>query len=190
MKYSKKISVGIDLAGKDKNQTGFCFLKNKIAVTKILHTDYEIIENTERARPDIVAIDAPFLLKPKIRKCDTALKKYGAFPPTIKSMHALSRRGYLLAENLKKLGFEVIEVFPTASAKILGIYSKDICVMENNLVNVGIKIEKRNCTKHELDAVISALTGFLHLNNLSDSIGSEREGIIVVPKTSYPNLSL
>lgn len=108
----------------------------------------------------------------------------------MKSMHALSRRGYLLAEKLKKLGFEVIEVFPTASAKILGIYSKDIRTMKNNLVKASIKIETRNCTKHELDAVISALTGFLYLNGLCDSIGSEREGVIVVPKTSYPNLSL
>lgn len=74
MKYLKKISVGVDLAGKDKNPTGFCVLKNKIAVTKILHSDYEIMENTEKAKPDIVAIDAPFLHKPKIRKCDRALK--------------------------------------------------------------------------------------------------------------------
>ena len=98
----KKICVGIDLAGKNKNITGFCVLKNNIAETKSLYTDNEIIDEIMSIVPDIIAIDSPFIFPPKIRKCDKILKKYGAMPPTFKGMSVLSERGANLSEILKK----------------------------------------------------------------------------------------
>ncbi|MDI6708284.1 MAG: DUF429 domain-containing protein [Candidatus Thermoplasmatota archaeon] len=175
-------SLGIDLAGKEKNKTGICILDGNVPKTFVLHTDSEIIECVKATKPDIVAIDAPFLLKPKIRKCDRELKKYGAFAPIMKSMHELSKRGYLLAKELEKLNFKVIEVFPTASAKILGIYSKDLAVAKRNLSELGLILKNKIFTKHELDAIISAYTGALYLRNLTEDVGDAVEGTIVVPK--------
>ncbi|MEM7820274.1 MAG: DUF429 domain-containing protein, partial [Candidatus Aenigmatarchaeota archaeon] len=54
--------VGIDLAGKPENDTGFCLLSDNGAETKLLHTDTEILAAVEAAKPDIIAIDAPFWL--------------------------------------------------------------------------------------------------------------------------------
>ncbi len=176
------LSLGIDLAGKEKNPTGICILKGRVATTRIVHTDSEIIAVVTKTKPDIIAIDAPFLIEPKIRKCDRALKKYGALPPTMKSMHALSKRGYLLARRLEKLNFKVIEVFPTASAKILGIYDRDSKIAERNLAKLKLQLANKILTRHELDAVISAYTGILWLKNLTENIGDEKEGFIVVPK--------
>ncbi|MEW6069477.1 MAG: DUF429 domain-containing protein [Candidatus Thermoplasmatota archaeon] len=179
-------SLGIDLAGEEKNRTGICILDNNVTKTFILHTDKEIIECAKATKPDIIAIDAPFLLKPKIRACDRELKKYGALAPTMKSMHALSKRGYLLAKHLKKLNFKVIEVFPTASAKILGIYDRDLGVGERKLKTLKLRLANRITTRHELDALISAYTGSLYLRSLTENIGDEKEGVIVVPKASVP----
>ena len=175
------ISVGIDLAGLEKNKTGFCILRNRTAETFIVHTDDEIVENVKKIKPDVVGVDAPLIYPPKIRKCDRLLKKYGAMPPTMKSMGVLSKRGFFLAKRLKD--FNVIEVFPTGSAKILGIYSRDIEVMKNGLLNFGLVFENSISTKDEVDALLAALTGLLHLHNLTEDVG-DKEGVVICPKAN------
>jgi len=197
------ISIGIDLAGLEKNKTGFCILEDNVAnsatwnflvkpqpknlrllslaETFILHTDDEIVENVKKVKPDVVGIDAPLIYPPKIRKCDRTLKKYGAMPPTMKSMSILSKRGFFLAKKLK--GFNVIEVFPTASAKILGVYNKDINMMVQGLLNLDLIINNSISTKDEVDALLAALTGLLHLHNLTEDVG-DKEGVVICPKAN------
>ncbi|PIV67690.1 MAG: DUF429 domain-containing protein [Euryarchaeota archaeon CG01_land_8_20_14_3_00_38_12] len=175
------ISVGIDLAGLEKNKTGFCILRNRTVETFIVHTDDEIVENVKKIKPDVVGVDAPLIYPPKIRKCDRLLKKYGAMPPTMKSMGVLSKRGFFLAKRLKD--FNVIEVFPTGSAKILGIYSRDIEVMKNGLLNFGLVFENSISTKDEVDALLAALTGLLHLHELTEDVG-DKEGVVTCPKAN------
>jgi len=175
------ISIGIDLAGLEKNKTGFCILRNRTVETFIVHTDDEIVENVKKIKPDVVGVDAPLIYPPKIRKCDRLLKKYGAMPPTMKSMGVLSKRGFFLAKRLKD--FNVIEVFPTGSAKILGIYSRDIEVMKNGLLNFGLVFENSISTKDEVDALLAALTGLLHLHELTEDVG-DKEGVVTCPKAN------
>ena len=175
------ISVGIDLAGLEKNKTGFCILRNRTAETFIVHTDDEIVENVKKIKPDVVGVDAPLIYPPKIRKCDRLLKKYGAMPPTMKGMAVLSKRGFFLAKRLKD--FNVIEVFPTGSAKILGIYSRDIEVMKNGLLNFGLVFKNSISTKDEVDALLAALTGLLHLHELTEDVG-DKEGVVTCPKAN------
>jgi predicted nuclease with RNAse H fold len=50
------------------------------------------------------------------------------------------------------------------------------------LEKLGIKIEKRELTHDELDAITAAFTGYLHLKGMSLSLGNEKEGIIIIPK--------
>lgn len=179
--------IGIDLAGNPRNETGFCIFEvnsdNKIVKTSILHSNSEIINKIMEIFPEIIAIDAPLIFNGINRGCDEKLRDYGALPVTLRGMEVLAKRGSELATELKKLNFRFIEVFSTASAKILGFYdSKDI-EMQKKLMNSGLigDLQNRFLTKDELDAVFAAITGYLYLNNSTESVGDD-SGIIVIPR--------
>ncbi len=55
--------VGIDLAGSEKRDTGFCVMDSHMRCrTAVLHTDQEVLHLTSKARPTMVGIDAPLFL--------------------------------------------------------------------------------------------------------------------------------
>ncbi|KAA0004319.1 MAG: DUF429 domain-containing protein [Thermoplasmata archaeon] len=177
---SDMFSIGIDLAGKTCNPTGFCVLveKNKeVMCLKTLYSDEEILKEIFFYPPveTIVAVDAPLMKNgiPKMRMADKLLKKYGAMPPTMKSMICLSIRAYTLSKKLENMRYKIIEVFPTATAKILGIYDKSYVKMSRIL-----KVEVKN--RHELDAYLCALTGKLFLEYKTTEVG-DMEGKIIIP---------
>jgi predicted nuclease with RNAse H fold len=60
-----KVIIGIDLAGKPKNPTGWALWKDKKVETSLIYTNNEILENITRSKPTIIAIDAPFSLPKK-----------------------------------------------------------------------------------------------------------------------------
>jgi predicted nuclease with RNAse H fold len=166
--------LGIDLAGKLKNPTGICILTDDDIILKTVNEDKEILEIVNTLRPDIIAIDTPIMRgKPKIRKADIILKKYKAFPPTLPGMIPLTIRGSKLAAQLSKY-CRVIEVFPTATAKILGVYHKNY---KETAAILNVKVK----TKHELDAYICCLTGKLFIEGKTENVGNET-GKIVIPK--------
>jgi len=168
--------VGIDLAGKKSNPTGLCILDDKIAIETV-YTDKEIVERIYQYRADkcIVAIDAPLMNREtiKVRLADRLLRKYGALPPTMKGMRSLVLRASNIVQEIEDRGYRVIEVFPTASAKILGVYDRDYRIVAGKL---GIDVN----SKHELDAYLCALTGKLFLEGKAMTVGNE-EGMIVIP---------
>ena len=166
--------LGIDLAGKATNPTGICILKDDKIEFKTVYSDKQIQEISSKVKPDIIALDAPIMQgKPRIREADKILKKYGTFPPSLSSMKSLTLRGSKLATQLKTY-YNVVEVFPTATAKILGIYSKDY---RETAAKLDIKVKN----KHELDAYFCCLTAKLSLEGKTVKIGDE-EGKIIVPK--------
>lgn len=166
--------LGVDLAGKSKNPTGICILKDNDVILKTVNEDKEILEIANTLRPDIIAIDTPIMRgKPKIRKADIILKKYKAFPPTLPGMIPLTLRGSKLATQLSKY-CRVIEVFPTATAKILGIYHKNY---KETAAILDVKVK----TKHELDAYICCLTGKMFIEGKTKNVGNGT-GKIVIPK--------
>lgn len=175
-------AVGIDLAGLEKNDTGFCALDDKNnAEVCILHTDIEIINAVQKENPDIACIDGP-LSKPAagiMRKCDAELRRYGALPPMLMGMKALTERATKLRSALENLGFKVIEVFPNATANILGYYDRDWRNIQGKMATLKIFF-KRNLTKDEIDAVSAAITGILFLRGQTKNIG-DKGGVIVVP---------
>ncbi len=179
--------VGIDLAGNPKNETGFCILEvngeNKTVRTSILHSNSEIIHKLNEISPEIIAIDAPLTFSGINRHCDEKLREYGALPVTLRGMEVLARRGSELAKELRKPEFKLIEVFSTASAKILGFYDSKEVEMQKKLMNSGLlgDLQKRFLTRDELDAVFAAITGYLYLNSSTESVG-DKDGTIIIPK--------
>ncbi|NCN65588.1 MAG: DUF429 domain-containing protein [Candidatus Altiarchaeum hamiconexum] len=177
--------TGIDLAGTAKHATGFCILTvldfegDKFAETKILSTDKEIIEETKKANPVVIAIDAP--LSSGNRKCDYDLKIYGALPLSLKSMEILAERGIKISNELKTEKFNVIEVFATATAKILGFHNKSRTAEQKELIKVIKGIDKRLLKKDEIDAVFCAITAYLYYFGKATEVGDER-GKVLIPK--------
>jgi len=159
--YKYRCVVGIDLAGSPKNPTGICVLRDK-AETKLVYTDEEIIEEVKKAKPEVVAIDAPlWLSNGPWRLCEILLMKRGFRPLSLllPSMRLLALRAKKLADVFRKDGIEVIEVFARASEKIL-----------------GIKKEKRK-NKDEYDALVCALTAKAYIENKYENLAG-----IIIPK--------
>jgi len=165
--------MGIDLAALPKNPTGICMMyENKISLDTV-YGDEEIMEIIRKVKMEVIAIDAPLMEEVKVRDVDKLLKKYGAMPPTMKGMRKLTERAWELLKKIEKeCDARIIEVFPTATAKILGIYSRKWKEMRDIL-----GIEARN--KHELDAYLCALTACLYREGRAIEVG--KDGKVVVP---------
>jgi predicted nuclease with RNAse H fold len=192
------IVIGIDLAGSERRNTGICILNENLeAKCFVVHKDEEILDLIEKFKPDLIAIDAPLSLpkgrksldrreKIHFRECDKKLFEFGIkfFPITLGPMRMLTKRGIKLRKILEKKGYKVIEVYPGATQDILKIARKNVSLkkLREGLENLGIKIEERELTHDELDAITAAFTGYLHLKGMSLSLGNEKEGVIIVPK--------
>jgi len=155
--------VGIDLAGKAENPTGFCLLDETGAKTKLLFSDMEILKEIEETKPDCIAIDAPFWL-PQVgiwRSSDEKLLKRGFQPisPAFPTMRLLVLRASHLVKVLRERGYKVIEVFSSASEKVLGL-SKE---------------PRKN--KDEYDALLCALTAKAYLEGKYEDLDG-----IIIPK--------
>lgn len=191
-------TVGIDLAGVESNDTGFCIIdENLKADFCILHTDSEIIDKIVESRIKIVAIDAPLGLPNgrkslnersniHLRECDRELLKMKIkfFPITLGPMRKLTQRGIELKENLHKKGIELIEVYPGAAQDIWNIARKQygLLKLKNGLEKLGVKGLKNSMTGDELDAVTAALVGKCYVENNYLAVGNRKEGTIILPK--------
>jgi len=193
----QKIIIGIDLAGIPTNPTGLAAWKNKEVSACLLHTDREIVETTLNCQPILVAIDAPLGLPRKglMRKTDRDMHKQGypVFPPLFRTMKKLTIRAMRIAREIEKEGISILEVHPTSTRKALEIPSKDWKETQKIFLQIGLKgdLEKRTLTKHEIDAITAALTGYLYLQGKTELIGNEKEGYIAVPvKRNWRKLQL
>ncbi|OGI12066.1 hypothetical protein A3K64_01850 [Candidatus Micrarchaeota archaeon RBG_16_36_9] len=152
--------VGIDLAGKFENPTGFCSMTENGTETKLLFTDEEIVNEIENTKPDCIAIDAPFWLpKGTWRPSDEKLLKRGFQPisPSFPTMRLLILRASHLVKVLRDRNYNVIEVFSNASEMVLGL-SKE---------------PRKN--KDEYDALLCALTAKAYLEGNYEDL----DGVII-----------
>jgi len=155
--------VGIDLAGKFENPTGFCSMTDEGTETKLLFTDEEIINEVNMIKPDCIAVDAPFWLPTRgtWRTGEEKLLRRGFQPISslLPTMRILALRASRLVNNLRENGYRVIEVFSSASESILGL----------------TKEPRKN--KDEYDALLCAITAKAYLEgNYEDLDG------IIIPK--------
>jgi predicted nuclease with RNAse H fold len=183
-----EVIIGIDLAGKSENPTGWAIWRNKTVKTTLLYTDKEILHTIIRNKPELIAIDAPFSL-PKsgiFRKADKEMIKHGyrVFPPTLPAMKTLTMRAIRLNRAIVERGFKAIEVHPASTCKALNIPLKDWGKIQTVLKQIGLggDFKVRMLTAHEADAILAALTAYLHIKKQTDALGDEEEGYIIIPK--------
>ena len=190
--------VGVDLAGSPGRNTGICLLKGMtVASFGTVHADEEILAFIDRARPDLVAVDAPLSLPPgrksieertgeHFRSCDRELLKRGIrfFPITLGPMRSLTARGIRLKETLVQRGYEVIEIYPGAAQDLWKIARKQggLLKLRRGLEKLGLKKLAKDMNGDELDAVTGALVGRLYLKGEAEVLGNASEGAIIVPK--------
>jgi len=183
-----EVIIGIDLAGKPENSTGWATWRNKIITTSLFYTDEEILDGIIQNKPKIIAIDAPFMFPKKgmLRKADREMisRGYRVFSPCLPAMKTLTHRAISLNKQVAERGFKTIEVHPTSTCKALGMPIKEWKKIQTVLKQIGLEGEVEMCmlTPHEIDAILSALTAHLYLKNKTLALGDKREGYIVVPK--------
>jgi predicted nuclease with RNAse H fold len=191
--------VGIDLAGSPNRNTGICTLRGMtIAEYATVHTDTEILSYVDRARPDLVAIDAPLNLPPgrksmddrngeHFRPCDRELLKRGIrfFPITLGPMRSLTLRGISLRRRLRWRGYTVIEMYPGAAQDVWKIPRKQggLTRLRRGLARMGIRGLHKRMNGDELDAASGALVGRLFLLGRAEVLGNFHDGAIIIPRT-------
>ncbi|MFB0501326.1 MAG: DUF429 domain-containing protein [Candidatus Bathyarchaeia archaeon] len=183
----EKVIIGIDLAGVEKNPTGWVLWKNKVISTCYLYENQEILEHLTKFESTLIAVDAPLSLPKKgtMRKVDREMYKQGypVFPPRFPVMEKLTLRAMKITQQIKREQLHIIEVHPTSTRKALKIPTKGWEQIQNIFIRMGLKggLETRVLTSHEIDAVTAALTGYLYLQEKTELIGNREEGYIVVP---------
>ncbi|KXB05078.1 hypothetical protein AKJ48_00435 [candidate division MSBL1 archaeon SCGC-AAA261O19] len=177
--------IGIDLAGKETNPTGMAVLTEEDLSVSTLGSDDEILSECKDNHPDVVAIDAPlnFPVEGSFREADSELISRGhrVLPPSLGGMKFLTERGIRLAEELREQGFEVIEIHPRTSGKIL-FETPDREEWIRELEKHGWKLGE-DVSEHEVDAALTALTGLLYLKGEFEKVG-EKEEEIIIPRES------
>ncbi len=191
--------VGIDLAGSERRDTGFCVMDSEMRCrTAVLHVDQEILSQTLAAKPKVVSIDAPLFLPkgreslekrgpPHFRECDKELLRMHIrfFPISLGPMRMLTARGMKLRASLEGDGLEVIESFPGAIQDILGMPRKQAGLpkLSKALRLYGIRLGRHldDLGGDELDAVTSALVGLLYIKGEYRAIGDPEEGLMILP---------
>lgn len=199
----KAVVVGVDLAARPWRPTGIAVLAGGQIYTSLLHEDEEILGFIASRGPQLVAVDAPLslpagrcCLRPDCacrhfgvaRRCDRELVRLGfrVFWTALPSMVELTRRGIALAQRLRTGGFRVIEVFPGAAQKRLGLPRKQDSPPElaRRLArDWGLVFPPdRRPTHDELDAATAAVVGLLYLRGLAEAVGDPAEGQIILPR--------
>ena len=189
LEFKGKCVIGIDLAGSNRNPSGWALLKGTAVKTFLLYTYREILENIIEKHPTLIAIDAPLSL-PKngefFRKTDKEMikKGYRVLPPNFPAMKKLTLRAISLNRLIEEKTYKAIEVHPTSTRKALEMPLKDWGAVQEILKTLGLKgeLETRPLATHEIDAVTAALTAVLHLQGQTELIGDDKEGYIIVPK--------
>lgn len=192
--------VGVDLRGNPKRPTGFAVCQGERVETRIVYDDEEIIESILAVRPDLVSIDAPLSL-PRGRRSvrdDSPCRESGGivrdaervlwsrripvYPSLIRHMQGLTQRGIEITDCLRKQGVPVIESYPGAAQDVLGIARKgvDVSLLALGLGQFGFDVNLQ-MSHDELDAVTSALVGYLFLANEYEAIGADDEGYMILP---------
>jgi predicted nuclease with RNAse H fold len=202
MKRQRIKVVGLDLAGSEKRNTGFCLMEGNHAEVSVLHTDEEILRALGQG-VKVAAIDAPLSLprgrcclrddcpcmgKAHFRVCDLDLRamKIKFFPITLGPMRQLTLRGLGLKEKLELRRIQVFETYPGAAQDLWGIpRQKDLGGLKKGLERFKVKgnWQRPGVTKDELDALTCALIARDSLRGKTMTIGDPQEGLMVLPET-------
>ena len=196
--------IGIDLTGSERRASGWCLLHGCRAVTRVLRTDHQLIEETAVVKPHLVSIDSPLSLPTGrhsatdddparskygiTRECERTLRARGihVYPCLIPSMQMLTRRGIALSRQLRSLGIPVIESYPGAAQDIMNIPRKRAGMdrLKDGLRQFGIQgsFLSEPVTHDEVDAVTAAVVGLFFWQGRFEALGNETEDYLIIPE--------
>ena len=205
--------LGVDLAGLPSNPTGVAVVeRGTLTLLRSIDTDDAIVALAHALGPrTVVAINAPLTL-PRGRCCldddcrcrhdpgtrsrqvERTLARERV--PTLATalIKVLARRGIGLAAHLRRLGFTVVESYPYATLRILGLPAggkrsrAGRRLIADALAPLVPGLNGLDPTEHELDAVVCALTADLWLHGRCRLVGDPAEGQMVVPMVTPEQL--
>jgi predicted nuclease with RNAse H fold len=198
--------VGIDLAGVEHRETGIAILREgRLECLTSAGPDAEILALATRADPHAtLAINAP-LTRPLGRCCldddcpcrhdpgtrsrqlERELARMGV--PTLATalIKVLARRGERIANALRRLGYEPLEVYPYATLRLLGLPTAGKRTPDGRRrIHRALKrlvpgLNHPRASEHQLDAVVCALTAQLWHQGLTRTVGLREEGLMTIP---------
>jgi len=207
IKLNDSAVVGIDLTGSENKASGWAVIQNGDVSTRKIFKNDELIEETVKMNPGIIAIDSPLSLpRGRIsvydddpgrqiygitRACEREMLKKGirSYPPLIQSMQKLTLRGINLAGEFRILGYQVIESFPGGVQDILGLprKQKDIKQLVTGLAEMGLKgaFAKARISHDEIDAISAALGGLFFVAGEYEAVGDHEEGCVILPNVKH-----
>ncbi|WP_422927111.1 DUF429 domain-containing protein [Singulisphaera sp. PoT] len=200
------ICVGIDLAGVPHRETGVAVLRaGRLELLTKAGTDEEILELARLAgRWGTVAVNAP-LTRPLGRCCldddcrcrvdpgtrsrqlERELGRMGV--PTLATalIKVLARRGATIAQALRAIGHEPLEVYPFATLRLLGLpWQGKKTPAGRRKIHRALKplvpgLNHPKASEHQLDAVICAFTAELWRQRRTRDVGLLEEGLMTIP---------
>jgi predicted nuclease with RNAse H fold len=188
LELTTNIIIGIDLAGKAENPTGWAIWEHRTIKTRLIRNNNEIIEGIARSEPSLIAIDAPFRLPRRgiFRKADKEMitRGYRVFPPTLPAMRKLTVRAVKINKLIAEKGYKTIEAHPASTRKALKMPTKDWRSIQTILKNTGLQgdLQSHILTSHEIDAITCVLTAYLH-TQFRLKTGDAEGGYIIIPRT-------
>lgn len=222
---SEKLFAGLDPSASDQKASGICLLDSYKKVLHIgkWYEFKEILPLIPSDKKEIilVAIDGPLqppheldwcCFSSKMAACDhlqtTPYKgRYGeyilnkmGFRCFVTSRNSFAKKWMLRCFQLNHFlidkGLQTIEVFPSATKKLLFPFLKGKKQLKSNrkkllkaLKKWGLRFSDPSIvySHNELDAVLAALTAYLHDQGESISVGNSSDGYIIVPKENLFN---
>ncbi|MBC7109794.1 MAG: DUF429 domain-containing protein [Archaeoglobi archaeon] len=141
----------------------------------------------ELPKADFAGIDSPLShpAEGAFRECERELLRRGValFPSGAPFFQKTVKRGIEIAEELRRRGTEVYEVYPYATRRILGIGVRKRKKREWREIGEELRAYLRFDeleNEHILDAALCALTVLLHLRGEGELI-SGKDGEILIP---------
>ena len=200
------VSVGIDLAGVPRRETGIAVLRDGRLdlLTSAFGDDQILALATCMDHDACVAINAP-LGRPRGRCCldDACACRYDPGTRSRESerellhlgvpilatalIKVLARRGYALGTALRGAGWEPLEVYPYATLRLLGLPCRGKRTrLGRQRIHAALQplipgLAHAGASEHQLDAVICAYTGQLWRQGLTRMVGAADEGLLVIP---------
>jgi predicted nuclease with RNAse H fold len=212
--------LGVDLRSSPKHSSAVVALnhQSEMICSETFRTDVDLLEIAKYQNPELIAIGTPLGLPVGLHCLETSCSKCSGKMPQRKGrqleqelaqmgiscfftskgsiIRPLIYRGIRLSDQLRGLGFDVIEVYPYATKVILfgdNVPSKsspkNLPFMKERLPSLipGLEtcidtLDSRTC-----DALISAYTALLHSRNRTDLLGNAEEGLLALPKLFPPD---
>ena len=173
--------------------------------------DAELLDLVDAHRPQLIAIGAPLALptglccletscscyitgpQKKGRQLELELSRMGIscfFTNKRSIISNLIYRGVGLNQQLGEAGYQVIEVYPHASKVILfgdkappKNSAGSLAFMRERLSSMvqGLDSHLSRLDRNGCDAVLNAYTALLHSQECTDMLGSQEEGMLVLP---------